>query len=73
MKEDIIRMCKECFRFLTNTMLVGVSIGIFVECGVILIMLGLGCQFDILTVVVTFIFAVIIGIALSLEIVDEER
>ncbi len=71
MKEDIIRMCKECFRFLANTMLAGVSIGALVECGVILIMLGLGCQLDILTVVVTFIFAVIIGIALYLEIVGE--
>lgn len=52
-------------------MLAGVSIGALVECGVILIMLGLGCQLDILTVVVTFIFAVIIGIALYLEIVGE--
>lgn len=71
MKEDIIKMCKECFRFLVNTVLAGVSMGILVECGVILIMLGLGCRLDILTVVGTFIFAVIISIALYLEIVDE--
>lgn len=71
MKENIIKMCKECFRFLANTVLAGVSMGILVECGVILIMLGLGCRLDILTVVGTFIFAVIISIALYLEIVDE--
>lgn len=71
MKEDIIKMCKECFRFLANTVLAGVSMGILVECGVILIMLGLGCQLDVLTVVGTFIFAIIISIALYLEIVDE--
>lgn len=71
MKENIIKMCKECFRFLVNTVLAGVSMGILVECGVILIMLGLGCRLDILTVVGTFIFAVIISIALYLEIVDE--
>lgn len=64
-------MCKECFRFLANTVLAGVSMGILVECGVILIMLGLGCQLDVLTVVGTFIFAIIISIALYLEIVDE--
>lgn len=71
MKEDIIKACKECFRFLANTVLAGVSMGILVECGGIVIMLGLGCQLDILTVVGTFIFAVIISIALYLEIVDE--
>lgn len=71
MKEDIIKMCKKCFRFLANTVLAGVSMGILVECGVILIMLGLGCQLDVLTVVGTFIYAVIISIAFYLEIVDE--
>ena len=71
MKEDIIKPCKECFRFLANAVLAGVSMGILVECGVILIMLGLGCRLDILTVVGTFIFAIIISIALYLEIVDE--
>lgn len=71
MKEYIIKICMECLQFLVNAVLAGVSMGILVECGVIVIMLGLGCQLDILTVVGTFIFAVIISIALYLEIVDE--
>ena len=42
--------------------------GLFIEAGVILFLISFGHELELLTVVVTYLFATLIGIAIALEV-----
>ena len=42
--------------------------GLFIKAGVILFLISFGHELELLTVVVTYLFATLIGIAISLEV-----
>ena len=56
---------------LKDLILCGAVIGLFIEIGLILFIISFGHELELLTVVVTYLFATLIGIAIVLEIKND--
>lgn len=56
---------------LKDLILCGAVIGLFIEIGLILFIISFGHELELLTVVVTYLFATLIGIAFVLEIKND--
>lgn len=56
---------------LKDLILRGAVIGLFIETGLILFIISFGHELELLTVVVTYLFATLIGIAIVLEIKND--
>lgn len=56
---------------LKDLILCGAVIGLFIETGLILFIISFGHELELLTVVVTYLFATLIGIAFVLEIKND--
>lgn len=69
--EVLIKIFKVLLQFFCNLkdlILCGAVIGLFIEAGVILFLISFGHELELLTVVVTYLFATLIGIAIALEV-----
>lgn len=58
---------------LAKNILAGACIGLFVEVGVIMFILFSGGSLHLITVIVTYLFAVIIGVSFVCEINSDEE
>ena len=69
--EVLIKIFKVLLQFFCNLkdlILCGAVMGLFIEAGVILFLISFGHELELLTVVVTYLFATLIGIAIALEV-----
>ena len=64
-------MLLQFFCNIKDLIITGACIGMLIEIGVLLFIISTGHELELLTVVVTFLFAVIIGIAIALEMKND--
>lgn len=67
----IFKVLLQFFCNLKDLILCGAVIGLLIEVGVILFIISFGHELELLTVIVTYLFAMLIGIAISLEVKND--
>lgn len=67
MIKKIIKAIVRLLCGLKDLILCGMGIGLLIEAGVILFIFLLGYKLELLTIIITYLFATVIGVAIFLE------
>lgn len=67
----IFKVLLQFFCNLKDLILCGAVIGLLIEVGLILFIISFGHELELLTVIVTYLFAMLIGIAIFLEVKND--